>query len=330
MTDVLSLTAAQILKAKPSQLFTSEKDLGRDHKALAKKWHPDLNKDPKAKEVIVHINTSFALAKKAFEGGGYPDTLQIKTKEGVVSYPYLAALKTEFGELYICERHIIYAAERQYDDLAKQALEVSKAFKFPNDDIKAKMSSFLPRNIHTVANGDRSYTIMARDRDYIRAIDLLNKGPIDPKHVAWILSRAYNLAGWLQYSDIQHLDISPETFFIEPSSHLGALLGGWFYSGTGKLKPIAAPSRSANLSKVKRSKAHLSMIRVMGRRLLGSNSIAQLKYRKDIPAPMRMWMTSSAGDDPIKEEEAWKKMLVESFGPRRFTTLNITTKDVYG
>lgn len=330
MTSLLTLTAAQLLNKKPAQLFVSKDAAAHVHKELLKKWHPDRNKDPRAGEVVAHINSSYTLAKKAFENGGYPDTLTIKTSKGEQNYPYIAALKTELGELYICNRHIIYATERQYDDLVKQALDVSKAFKFPNDDIKAQLSHVVPRNIHTIANGDRAYTIMARDKDYVRVIDILAKGPIDPKHVAWIMSRAYNIAGWLKYSDLYHYDISPETMFVEPASHLGGLLGGWFYSGTGKTKPKAAPARSVHLTKYKRSKIHLSQIKTMGRRLLGCNSISELKKRADVPAPLKTWLSSAAGDNPVQEEKAWKETLIASFGPNRFTVMNLTTKDIYG
>lgn len=330
MTNVLSLNAAQLLATKPAQLFVSKDVAARVHKELLKKWHPDRNKDPRAGDVVAHINSAYTLAKKAFESGGYPDTLTIKTSRGDQHYPYIAALKTELGELYICPRHIIYATERQYDDLVKQALDVSKNFKFPNDDIKAKFSYVVPRNIHTVANGDRAYTIMARDKDYVRVVDIMAKGPVDPRHVAWIMSRAYNIAGWLKYSDIYHYDISPETMFVEPESHLGGLLGGWFYSGSGKKRPKAAPARSAHLVNHSRSKIHLSQIRSMGRRLLGCTTISELKKRTDVPAPLKNWLSSAAGKDPVQEEKDWKKVLIDSFGPNRFTVMNLTTKDIYG
>lgn len=329
--DVVSWPSGKILVARPSQLFSDKKTADAVHKAFVKKWHPDRNKDPHASDVVAHINAAYTEAKKAFEAGGFPDALTIKMPDGSDAvYVYLAVLKTELGELYICKNHIIYANERKYDDLARRALSVSKAFKFPNADVEAKFRPNVPRNIRTIANKDRAYTIMARDRDYVRVADIIAKGPVDPRHAAWIMSRAYNIAGWMSYSSIQHLDISPETMFVEPSSHHGALLGGWFYSSHGKDSPIAAPARSAHLAKTRKAKAHLAMIRVLGRRILGCNTISEVKKRTDIPGPLKSWLTSAAGDDAVKEEKLWKQVLIDSFGPNRFTVMDLTTKDIYG
>ena len=332
--SILDFSAEAILKARAVDLFTKEETAAALRSELLKKWHPDRNKDSKAGAVVAHINSLFDTARAAFSRGGYPDTLTIKTSKGDQHYTYLAVVPFELGEIYICSKHIVYATERQYDDLAKRALDVSKEFKFPHKDVEDKLRPALPRNIHTVANGTRAYTIMARDRDYVRLKDLLDaKGPLDPKHVAWILSRAYNLCGWLSYSKIVHLDISPETFFVEPSSHLAGLLGGWFYSSAPKneklKKRLAAPARSLHLAKGDAVKAHLAQIRVMGRRALGCNSISQLRARTDVPAAMKSWLMSAAGDHAVKEEDAWKDVLLASFGERKFTVLHTTTKDVY-
>lgn len=333
----LDWPASRILSAKAFELFPSEKDAQATHRALAKKWHPDRHTGQaqvEANAVLSHINAQLAKARESWAKGETADVLNIRMSDGSAkTFEYIAVKPTELGEVYVCPRHIIYACERQYDDLVKRALLTSKEFKFPSTELEQKVRKHLPRNIHAIGNKDRSYTILARDGDYVRAVDLLDHGPIAPEHVAWILSRAYNLASWMTYSRLTHLDISPESFFIELETHRGALYGGWFYSGYGEgpslVKPIAAPARTSHLAKAAGTRAHMSMIRLMGRRLLGASSFGALKARKDVPEPMKRFLLTAGTDNAFKEEAEWKEVLRKSFGPPKFVKHSLSAAEIY-
>ena len=328
-TDPLNFSAYQILRLRAIDLFPKEEGSVTVFRNLARKWHPDRNKDLDAARVFAHVSQLLNDAKKAWLTGTYPNTLSINKSTGTIHYPYLSAQKYELGELYICERHVIWATERTNDDLAKRWLETVKSYKFPSDAVRDKITPFIPRNSHTVANGDRAYTIVDRSSDYIRVADILaKKGPMDPRHVAWTMSRAYNLAGFLQYAGIAHLDISPESFFIEPSTHFGALLGGWFYSAPSGKKLIAAPARNAHLVK---SEANLDLqVRLLGRRMLGAHSPVELRANKAIPDAMRHWLMGSPMTRVADAHNVWhKKVLIDSFGEHRFTPYDLTTKEIY-
>lgn len=324
MISPLNLTAEQILKSSALQIFYSESDLDQVYKALLKKWHPDVCPDPIASDVVSHINALIAKARHAYANGGYPDTLKI----GGTLYPYIAVRPFELGELYICPRNVIWAVERQYDDLAKHWLDIIKGYKFPSDEVKTKITPFIPRNSHVKAYKDRAYVIIDRPHNFIRVRDIISsKGIIDPKHVAWTLSRAYNLAGFLHYNNITHMDISVDTFFIEPATHFGALLGGWFYSGNPS--PIAAPSRSAHLTQQKGASVHDAQIRIMGRTMLGCNSISELRRNVDIPQAIKTWLGAPALDNIIEAERKWKDVIISAFGERKFTEYKLTISEIY-
>lgn len=329
--DVDPMNAVEILTiTRPSTLFPDLSRAEANWRHLIKKWHPDQNSDPLARQVSAHINALYADVKRAVKSGGYPDTLTIQTKSGPVSFPHLAVRPFELGELYVCERHIIWAAARQHDDLAKRWLDTTGAFRFPNAAEEARNSPFLPKNNHVVVDADRTFTIIDRTADYIRVSDIVAKmGPLDPKHAAWVMSRAYNLACFLGYAGIVHLDIRPETFFIEPSSHIGALLGGWFYTGYERHAPLAVPSRAEHLARQRPALAHLSQIRAMGRRLVGAPTVADLRQNTTLPAPLKAWLLGWAGSDPIAETAAWGQIIDKSFGPRRFTPYPLTTAEIY-
>lgn len=324
--DPVKATAEEILACR--WIFTKDSN-DADWLRWAKAWHPDVNKHPAAKDVFAHVKSQHEAIKR----GDYPNAVTIKSKRGTFYYPYLAKREFELGELFICNRHVIWATRRSEDDLAKRWLDTTKHFKFPNKTVEDELRLELPNNSHTVANGEWAYTIIDRKRDYVRVRDALDKlGPFEPAHVAWILSRAYRLVGFLNYSNVHHLDVSTETFFIEPATHHGALLGGWYYTGYGKTPPIGAPARTAYLRGKFGSVAqqHLTQVRAMGRQLLGCEKISEFRKRKDVGEPLRSWLMGVGGTDVVAEERAWKKALEDTFGKRRFTVCPITMKEVYG
>jgi hypothetical protein len=322
--NILTASPTELLKSKALDLFKSEAEADKTYKALAKLWHPDLNHDNRASEVFAHISAKLVEAKKAFANGGYPNTLKIKE----TLYPYISCISFELGEIYVCPRHIIYATERRYDDLAKRWLETVKAFKFPNEDVKAKLADVLPKNSHTFASGDRAFTICNRSPNQLRLADILAaKGAMDPKAVAWCLSRAYNIAGFLRYSKINHYDISVETFFVDPATHVGALYGGWFYAGMPK--PLAAPARSSHLVSADPKMIADAQIRIMGRRLLGCQTVQQLRAKKDVPESIKNWLLGPANSDIHAAEAGWQKAIIAAFGERKFTVCPISQDEVY-
>lgn len=322
------------MKLRAFELFPAEVGSLEAYRALIKRWHPDANSDPRATEVFSHVTAKFSEAKRGWVHGTYPNTLTIRKKVpgtdtiAPAHYPYLGVVPFELGELYVCERHVIWATRRSEDDLAKRWLDTVKDLKFPNATVEAKVRPFLPQNSHTVANGDRAYTICQRPEDYIRVADILaKKGAMDPRHVAWTLSRAYKIAGYLNYARIQHLDVSPETMFIDPVSHLGALLGGWFYTASGGQKLLAVPARTAHL---RATETNLdAQIKMMGRRMLGASSPGQLRANKSVPDPLKSWLLDTPRKTVHEAERDWKGALVAAFGKRRFTEYNLTTAEVY-
>ncbi len=326
-----SLTAEEIISARPADLFKDEASARASFHALAKKWHPDHSSHPLAAAAFAAINVKYSQAREAFKRGGYFNTLTIKTSAGEATYPYLSVRPFELGEVYICPAHVIWATRREYDDLAKAWLASVKTYKFPNEEVESKIRPYIPANSHTVANGDRAYTIVDRKRKYLRVADIVSAiGSLNPRHAAWILTRAYNLAGFLRYAKIAHLDISPETFFVDPPSHHGALLGGWFYSAPAGEKPLAAPARTAHLAATNSTTGLDAQIRLMGRRILGASSPAQLRANAEVPKPMRDWLLGQPLDNIAQAHDTWRnKVLIDSYGKHSFTVFDVTEESIY-
>lgn len=327
MIDATTQTAEQLLANRWLLGDLSDEPLA---KKLLKLWHPDVNRHPLATDVFEHVKSQLDLVRK----GEAPNVLTFRPGKAKVQHRYLIKQSFELGELYVGEKTLIWAAERQWDDLSQRAVSTIKTFKFPNSNAELSLRKKLPHEVQALTDGDRTYLVMDRDPNYVRLADLLAMGgPLDPRHVGWILNRAYNLAGFLKYSRIAHLDFSSRSFFIDPANHVGALLGGWYYTnhlGSKPNKYLAAPTGGAALANVHPRQAYLTSIRAMGREALGARTIGELKKRLDVPAPMRRWLSSATDGNVLEDEKGWKQVLKDSFGAPKFVELNVTTRDVYG
>ncbi len=316
----------------PHLLFFNIDKVEDDYKTLARIWHPDLNSDPQATAVLQHIHLLLQAAHSAKANGtwGYGSSLTVKTQKGMVYHPYLTMKPFELGEIYICADQVIFATRREHDDLCRRFLETTKTFKFADAKMEAEFKTALPQRVHTVANADRAFTFVRKDPENIRVQDILDHETMDPRHIAWILSRAYNMCCWLNFSGLMHLDISPESFYVNPATHSGALLGGWFYAKSPfDAKALAAPARTAHYAGMDANRAHLSMVKQMGRKMFGLSSIVAMKGAKTVPEYLRKWLTAPASADPIEEYKQWHTTLEKTFGKRRFTIYPLTRDQIY-
>lgn len=335
-----NLSADDIMRIsinKPELLFSAPEKVAEEYKLLAKKWHPDLNKSVEASKVFMQINVlhQVALSKAKNNAWGYVNTILLPVNGSYTKqFNYLACVHFELGEIYICDKNVIFATEKQYDDLVKQYLSTT-TFEFANDDMKKEMVKFLPQNVQRYDDKDRTFVVVDRPLNSVRLADLISvKKKLDPKLVAWIMSRMYGLACYLNYANISHFDFTPESFFVDIESHGGSLLGGWYYAGIKGLPNLAAPQRVSNIipkiKEVHPNAVHLNTIKQAGRKMLGVSNIASLRLNKDVPTPLRNWLCTPSGNKPVEEFKKWNDCLVDSFGARRFTKFEISVDEIYG
>ena len=181
--------------------------------------------------------------------------------------------------------------------------------------------------------------------DLIRLRDVVDHfgGKLDPRHAAWITSRMSNFACWLRYCNgdgatgITHNDISMDTIFICPEHHTAMVIGGWWYSvpigarmqrvQTGRT--VSVLPRSVAASKMAESKTDLSLIRLLGREILGDATGMSFIKDSSIPAPFSTWVREAPIGRPVDDYKRWQEVVISSFGSRRFTKLDLTHSDVY-
>src|SRR5574343_152679 len=311
MKDVISFTADEILSIPtdaPEKIFSGDADKAKqEYKRLVSKWHPDQNANVDD-DVIAHVNVLYDLAKLRLALGDWvtPGLLSIKSESGkTYELKYRSKRDFELGEIFIGNKIIAYSFYKENEDLFKIGVDHLRNVKFADSKMETEFKKLFPKLIETVSTSDRVVAIFSKTADQLFLSDVLDhfNGKIDPKHVAWIISRLYNLVCFMKYSGLVFSGLTLDACLISPEFHTVSLPGGWWYT-----------TRKG-----------------IGRELLGDINGSKLLMDKSIPAPMLTWLRQAAGDDAFKEYDMWQnKVLIDSFGPRRFTELKLTADDLYG
>lgn len=333
------MTADQILDLTDSdygRLFPGRGAIRETFADLLKAWHPDLNKEPRAADVTAKIVALHKRALAADKDGSWimPNRLRAKKDGREVEFHYLRKVAAPAGEIYVGRETLITVPANGMEDLAINASATIGSLPRPPAKMEQEFSRILPRLDRSISIA-KGYATSVRP-GMIRLRDLVDKkGPIDPKHVAWVMSGAYNLACYLELFGIIHLGFDIDHVFIAPETHEVGLLAGWEFAALRHVKPVAAtPAAALALGSALTvdpvdPRHHLRLIRALGRAALGDPAGARLTIRPDIPRALARWLQLPPGKSALPEYKAWGHCLVESFGPRRFQALEISHSDIY-
>jgi hypothetical protein len=275
--DLLRITRAEDLFRGDPLTFKSQ------YRELAREWHPDKGRRPRATEVFAHVSELYRQFLERLAAG---------TWEG----PHVHAVTDRSGR------------GRTIPCLCSFPFELGHAtFELSDGRLGMRVT--------------KSPDLLLL-RDVARHLD-----PIPPRHVAWIGSSLHNLACYLRHADLAHQNIGPDTFFVSPEHHGGALLGGWWYA-TKRGRPITRiPSRTfqwlpweARMRKWASSLTDQELIRATLRELLGNSRRA---------VPLGLWLKMPATGTAVEMYEGWMAVLQKTFGPRKFVKLELDSKALY-
>lgn len=343
------LTAQQILKIdknQPELLFSGDPTkLEKEFKQFKIQWHPDRNCDPQATDVLSHIAELYFIAEQKLKSGLWnpPNLLRLTdTKSGkAYEIKYVKSYSIEIGTMYLSHKYVTFIIESQYKELYENALAAFSRFKFHSDRMKEEISKCLPRIKATLEIGSGCVLILEKDPDLIPLTDINEyfKHQLDSRHIAWIVSTLYNLNCYLAYAQITHNDISLSTYFIDPTHHSGALLGGWWYSALESNKLTYVPRRIINnippdmlASKKPDHRIDLELVRGVARELICGdwNNIHLVRDDKRTPEALKNWSISAASNNPVEEYNNWQQVLQDSFGKKKFVELKASWENLYG
>jgi len=330
------ITAEQILVIKkPEKMFRgSPVEIKKQYYDLAKMWHPDTNKEKKAGDVFRHVNVMYHEAVKKIETSTWEGSgiLTVAGEKGEHhDFPYDFQLPFELGNYYVADTYVIYSVQKAYKDLFHNANKTISNFKFAADKMRIEMEKYLPKKIKIITTKDRFILQVKKDSGMLSLREVLNYyKTMDPKHVAWVQSSLHNITCYLEYAGIAHNNISVDNYFIDTEKHIGALLGGWWYTSKigSPLKQV--PGWVLNFlpwdvktNKTASQKTDLELTRAAGRELLGD--INGLKMVA-VPKPMQAWLKSVSHGNAVEDYKAWGEVLTASFGKKRFLKMELDCK----
>lgn len=345
-----AMTAVQILAiTEPGRLFTGEEAaLKREYRHLALLWHPDLCRDRFAENVLPHINDLYREAREKLDMGIWeaPGLTTLTDATGrVYRIRYRKRRSFELGEMLIADSIVAFLVAPEHSEFFDNAVRMTGSFPYASDDMRREVTRYLPvlKKVFEARDG-RLVMVLEKEPGLFLLRDLLDHYAVTglppewPRHVAWIQSTLHNLACYLEYAGLTHNDISPDTYFISPARHSGALLGGWWYAGSagGRLKGVTA--RTYNLMPpdvradgIADSRVDLELVRSVGRELLGDVTGMKLLTTRPAPEPMLDWLRHPASGNARDDYRLWReRVLTESFGPRRFVEMTVGADEIYG
>ena len=337
MDTVYDLTASQWLSLTDraaAALFPSPAGARQAlYRKLVQRWHPDRNREPRAAEVFMRIQS---LQPTLLPKSRPVPSVDLPDHRGrVFRYQPLASEPFVLGRYHRAGSSLAYQVGPRHDGLFNRARDLLSGLPFATPAMRASLSPLLPSVVGAPWGEQGGLLVIRHPKDAIRLRDLhAHAGHLDPRHVAWILSGLFNLACYLEHAKIVHHDISLDTVWVRPDVHEVLLLGGWFFAYPVGEAITALPAHAAALASPRylsaRKASHglpIELIRAVGRELLGDRSGQRLPTT--LPAPLRAFLTDPAGANAVDDYKAWKRALEASFGPPTFVPMPFSASEIY-
>lgn len=238
-------SAQQILACQRYQdLFSAEPALAqKERQRLLKQWHPDLNSDPQAEQVFIHIHDLFNQASMRHK----VRTLSINQTE----YAYFLTHDNTIYTLYYLQNgNLIVHFKHKASALKNNIIQNLKALNqmLEHHPLKARYQDLLDIRILATPNDD--YLKVVFNTRYLPLV--LVKNYIyehkDWKMSAWIISRLFDTALLLQNNGLNFTGADPHLVFVDTVSHYMIDLSALFFSTSGQMLVLSPMQAKAVFS----------------------------------------------------------------------------------
>lgn len=341
-TDPLSMTADQILAiSDPRVLFGT--DAAELRRKLIARWHPDRCSDPLSSRVTAHIT---GLSKGVSGNGTTNSSVGVVSLEtqggGRITLKFLRAHEIDLGRMYVGRGMVAFVLDPTYAGLAKRASDAIEGVTFPSLVIDDQYRPLIPGIVRSCLLADgRGLLALRKPVDMLLLSDVQASlgGTIDPRHVAWIMSRLYGLGCLMSSNGLCLGATAPDTLLISPTSHAVMPIGWFFSTKLGEPLP-GLPNRT--LAALRRARVDMSekralleidplMIRTTGRDLLGTSSLQKMMGDKNVPTAFAAWLCdTNVSTSAFDEYTRWDDVLDLAWGRRTFVELMADEATVYG
>lgn len=303
-----------ILELKnPLLLFGDCVDPKAKWKRLILEYHPDRNagRESECQEICTHIGKLWDQFQSIASKVETTDLQQV--------------LPFELGALYIYKEKLVYVFESEKHLAKKCKFE----YRYPDNAMKDNYE-------HIVYNTQVENDTVTFNR-YPNTIPLSSVlkvyGKLDPRHVAWVISRFTNLVCLFEYNQFSHNALTLNNCFVDLENHSIYPYGWWFKEDIGS--PLSTVSgdiypfipESVKLEKKATSAIDMIAVREIGKLLLGNGMM--LSRSKEVPKPMLNWLFSPPAETAVKDFLQWRTAMDKSFGSRRFVKFDPDYKKLY-
>lgn len=229
-------SAQQILACQRYQdLFSAEPALAqKERQRLLKQWHPDLNSDPQAEHVFIHIHNIFNQASMHHK----LQNLRINQTD----YRYLFSHENNIYELYYLENsNLIVHFKHKASELKNNIIHNLECLNrmLAHHPLKARYQDLL--DIRVLATNQDEYLKIVFHPRYLPLT--LVKNYIydykDWKMSAWIISRLFDSALLFQNNDLNFTGCDQNLVFVDTTSHHIIDLSALFFSTSDKMIALA-------------------------------------------------------------------------------------------
>lgn len=336
-TETSPETRTALLAARrPEDLFPGELAGAKAaYLSLVQRWHPDRGGDG---AVMAHVNALYAEAVRRIEAGTWAGRgvarFEARTGERW-ELRYVASRPFDLGRVYLGDTHLTYVVDEEHRSFLENAAAFTGIFSYANDRMRDEMGRFLPRGVQVVQLADgRRLLRVPKTPDLLCLRDVLDHlgGRMDPRHVAWIGSGLHNVACYLRWAGLVHMDVSPDAVFVSPPNHAVAILGGWWFATKEGRRIGAMPARtydflpwSVRSTRCATFAIDLETIRATARELLGDVEGTTL----DDGDELVRWLRLPAAGEPVAVYREWHAALERTFGKRKFVELRLEAADLY-
>ena len=293
--------------------------------ALMMKYHPDKCSDPRASEASAVINELYGKLKKAY---CFQEKI-FRCGSRAIEIRYLMSVKQEYGMEYIGDSNVFFLISNDFADCFTQSEARSDLFfrEYLPQQILAQAEVFLPVTAH-IFNTDEGLLIETCKRKgelpLSKILDFYG-GSIDCRHAAWIISRLLGICCFAEVRDIVWNCLAEENLLIDPAEHTVRVGGGWWFAAREGSKMTGVQSSVydslSSLSKTDGTAQHLTDLECV-------KAIARRILPVDAPAAVRDYSESICSSSAFEEMEKWEKTIINGFGRRKFTHMNVRLPDI--
>lgn len=336
-----TLSKDQILKESSwRSLFCYPKDsceLRRMYGAYAKIYHPDSSDG--CREVFENIVRLYNIAKDYFDGLNGKSVLRgIKAKSLDGKYRSLSyAFEHSESEYtaYIGRSRIWVVFKEDYKKYYDNYTNMVKSLKYADEAFKKEFERLVPNVEESFTTSNGQFVIIIKKTSEVVSLQDVMEADDDKgrtfkwenrnKHCAWVMSRLYNLACFLDYNDLVFNGFNIKDIYISPTFHTAMLLNGWQYTVEAGDKMIGTTKDIYDVMSIRckdRKQAEpmtdLESIKMVGRKM----------FTRDCPKDIADFLNSASTGDCFKDWEIYNIALGKAYGKRTFIEWNFDIDDI--